>query len=135
MAKIKEILGKRPQFQIQDFEGDPIDPSQLWVNYDAESDSVVIFLTGTPQPSVSIYTDNGLYVMVDPKDRKLIGFQVENWEKVFVPAHAEIQAAWSPIKKTKSNTKPWETLMRMLALWTIFVLRSESDASSAMQPA
>jgi len=137
MAKVKDILGPRPPFQINEFAGDPIDPNKLWANYDAESDSVIIYLNGGPQPSVSVYTDDDLYLMVDPNDRQLVGFHVENWEKSFVPAHAEINAAWTPIKQTSDNSvadsQPWETLMRMLALWTIFILRAEHSGPPAMQ--
>lgn len=135
MAKVKDVLGKRPPFQIKEFVGDPLDPTKLWANYDAETDSVVIYLNGGPQPSVSVYTNDDLYIMVDPNDRRLIGFHVENWEKSFVPAHAEIHAAWTPIKQTNgTDSQPWETLMRMLALWTIFVLRAENSVPPAMQP-
>lgn len=103
MEKVKDILGPRPPFRIHEFEGDPIDPHKIWVSYDSESDSIVIFLNGSPEPSVSVHTENDFYAMVSLKERRLIGFHVENWEKVFVPAHAEIQAVWTPIKQTQSE--------------------------------
>lgn len=139
MAKVRDVLGDRPPFQIKEFVGDPIDPTKLWANYDDVTDTVIIFLNGGPEPSVSVYTDDNLYVMVDPKDRRLVGFHVENWEKSFVPAHAEIHVAWKPIKQTNDrngiDSQPWETLMRMLALWTIYILRAESGVPPAMQAA
>ena len=135
MAKVKDVLGERPPFAIRDFSGEPIDPSQIWARYDGEADSVVIYLTSVPQLSVSVYVDNDLYLMVSPRDRKLIGFQIENWERSFVPAHADIQAVWAPVKLVQSNPQPWETLMRMIGLWTIFVLRAEIGPAAVMQPA
>lgn len=45
-----------------------IDPSQLWVNYNAKADSLTIYFTGKPVPS--IWTDVDAYTY--------IGFAVEN---------------------------------------------------------
>ena len=49
-----------------------IDPSQLWVSYNAKADSLTIYFTGKPVPS--IWTDVDMYAY--------IGFAVEN--KTFV---------------------------------------------------
>jgi hypothetical protein len=49
-----------------------IDPSQLWVNYNAKVDSLTIYFTGKPVPSVWTDVDAFAY----------IGFAVEN--KTFV---------------------------------------------------
>ena len=45
-----------------------IDPSQLWVNYNAQADSLTVYFTGKPVPS--IWTDVDTYAY--------IGFAVEN---------------------------------------------------------
>jgi hypothetical protein len=45
-----------------------IDPSQLWVNYNAQADSLTVYFTGKPVPS--IWTDVDAYAY--------IGFAVEN---------------------------------------------------------
>ncbi|GEM_PF-1209892 len=49
-----------------------IDPSQLWVNYNAKADSLTIYFTGyfTGQPVPSIWTDVDAYAY--------IGFAAEN---------------------------------------------------------
>jgi uncharacterized protein YuzE len=135
MAKVKDILGERPQFYIADFAGTTVDPSKIWSSYDAESDSVVIYLTGRPQLAVSVYADDNLYVMVDPKNREVVGLHIENWERSFIPAHRDIQVVWQQIKRAVLPDQPWDELLRMIAFWTIFALKSENGASKVMQPA
>lgn len=135
MAKVKDVLGQRPSFPISELDGSRIDPSKIWVRYDAESDSVVIYLTGSPQPSVSVYTADNLYVMVDPKSHNVVGLHVENWESSFVPAHTDVQSVWVQIKQQFRAAQPWNEVLRMLALWTIFVLKAENKALPALQPA
>lgn len=135
MAKVKDLLGQQPQFQIAGFVGEAIDPNLIWARYDKEADSVVIYLTGRPQPSVSVLTDGNLYLMVDPKSRNVIGLHVENWERTFVPAHTDVKVVWEQIKQSSLSNQPWNELLRMLALWTIFILKSEKGLSPTLQPA
>lgn len=135
MAKVKEIFGQRPQFSIAAFPESRIDPSKIWARYDSESDSIVIYFTGGPQPAVSVYTDDNLYVMVDPKTHNVVGLHVENWEGIFVPAHVDVQSVWAQIKRNSLTAHPWNEMLRMLALWTVFVLQSESRTSLGLQPA
>ncbi len=135
MAKVKDLLGQQPQFQIAGFIGEAIDPNLIWARYDKEADSVVIYLTGRPQPSVSVLTDHNLYLMVDPKIRNVIGLHVENWERTFVPAHTDVKVVWEQIKQSSLSNQPWNELLRMLALWTIFILKSEKGLSPTLQSA
>ena len=124
MAKVKDLLGQRPEMQINKFNLDSIDPQRIWSNYDAEADSVVIYITGAPRPAVSVYVDDNIYLMVDPQSRNVVGFHVEAWERKFVPAHADIQAIWPEIKRSLSSEIRWSHLLRMLALWTIFTVKA-----------
>ena len=135
MAKVKDLLGQQPQFQIAGFVGEAIDPNLIWARYDKDADSVVIYLTGRPQPSVSVLTDHNLYLMVDPKSRNVIGLHVENWERTFVPAHTDVKVVWEQIKQSSLSNQPWNELLRMLALWTMFILKSEKGLSPTLQPA
>ena len=106
MAKVKEIFGQRPQFSIVPFSESRIDPSKIWVRYDSESDSIVIYFTGVPQPAISVYTDDDLYVMVDPKTHNVVGLHVENWERSFVPTHVDVQSVWTQIKRHSLTARP-----------------------------
>jgi hypothetical protein len=135
MAKVKDVLGQRPEMQINKFKLDSIDPQRIWSNYDSEADSVVIYLTGAPQPAVSVYVDDNIYLMVDPQSRNVVGFHVEAWERKFVPAHSDVQAIWPEIKRSLSSEVSWNHLLRMLALWTIFIVTSGNGYAPIPEPA
>lgn len=135
MAKIKDLLGPRPVFQMQTLDLDALNPDKIWASYDAEADSVVIYITGNPQPAVSVYASDNIYVMVDPATRNVVGFHVEKWERKFVPAHADIAAVWTLSKQALATEQNWRYLLKMLALWTIFTLKTSTGTSPVLQPA
>jgi hypothetical protein len=135
MATVKDLLGQRPTFHMQSLNLDAIDPKKIWANYDQEADSVVIYITGKPQPAVSVYSGDNIYVMVDPATRAVVGFHVEKWERKFVPAHADIASVWTMIKNALSTEQNWRCLLQMLALWTIFTLKANNGATPVLQPA
>ena len=135
MATVKDLLGQRPMFHMQSFDLDAIDFNKIWTNYDSEADSVVIYITGNPQPAVSVYASDNIYVMVDPDTRNVVGFHVEKWERKFVPAHADIAAVWTLSKQALATEQNWLYLLKMLALWTIFTLKTSTGISPVLQPA
>lgn len=57
---------------IQSYFPHTIDPAQLWVNYSAQADSLTIYFTGQPVPSVWDDIDDYAY----------IGFAADNEETV-----------------------------------------------------
>ena len=122
-------------FHMQSFDLDAIDFNKIWTNYDSEADSVVIYITGNPQPAVSVYASDNIYVMVDPDTRNVVGFHVEKWERKFVPAHADIAAVWTLSKQALATEQNWRYLLKMLALWTIFTLKTSTGISPVLQPA
>ena len=96
---------------------------------------MVIYITGNPQPAVSVYASDNIYVMVDPDTRNVVGFHVEKWERKFVPAHADIAAVWTLSKQALATEQNWRYLLKMLALWTIFTLKTSTGTSPVLQPA
>ena len=122
-------------FHMQSLDLDAIDFNKIWTNYDSEADSVVIYITGNPQPAVSVYASDNIYVMVDPDTRNVVGFHVEKWERKFVPAHADIAAVWTLSKQALATEQNWLYLLKMLALWTIFTLKTSTGTSPVLQPA
>ena len=135
MAKVKDLLGQRHMFHLQTLDLDAINPDKIWASYDAEADSIVIYITGNPQPAVSVYASDNIYVMVDPDTRNVVGFHVEKWERKFVPAHADIAAVWTLSKQALATEQNWRYLLKMLALWTIFTLKTSTGTAPVLQPA
>ena len=135
MAKVKDLLGKHSTLKINPFAIDEIDQNKLWVHYDPEADSIVIYITGIPVRAVSVHMGNDTYLKVDPKSGDIVGFHIEAWERNFTVAHPEIQSVWDQMKPDRESVFDWNHLLRMLALWVIFVFKSDQAFSQTLQPA
>jgi len=135
MAKVKDFLGEHSPFRINPLDIDDIDQNKLWVHYDPEADSIVIYITGVPVRAVSVHLGNDTYLKVDPKSGDIVGFHIEAWERNFTPAHPEIQSVWGQMKPYREPALDWNHLLRMLALWVIFVFKSDQALNQTLQPA
>jgi hypothetical protein len=76
---------------VQDYFPKTIDPSQLWVNYDSKADSLTVYFTGKPVPSIWTDIDQYAYVGFAPDDTKLVtGVMIEHFSRwLLVPGHSE----------------------------------------------
>ncbi|MCB0083428.1 MAG: DUF2283 domain-containing protein [Caldilineaceae bacterium] len=121
--------------QVNPFSVDTIDQNQLWVHYDDEADSIVFYLTGQPMFAVSVEVEPDTYLKIDPATRNIVGFHVEGWEQKFLPAHADLRAVWQSTKRGSQSDSAWNQFLRMVALWMIFLLKSERTFTrSAVNP-
>ncbi len=66
------------------------EPSQLWVNYNADADSLTIYFTGKPTPTVWEDTDRYAYVGYALDDETSItGVMIEHFSQwLLEPGHA-----------------------------------------------
>ena len=135
MAKVKDILDKAPSIKINPLDIDSIDQDKLWAHYDPEADSIVIYLTGGPVRAVSVHIGNDAYIKVNPKTGDIVGFHIEAWERNFTPIHPEIQSIWRRLQPVSEPTLDWNYLLRMLALWVVFILKTDASLSATPQPA
>lgn len=111
--------------QIKPLRLETIDIAKLWVHYDNEADSMVIYLTGAPVFAVSVLMEDDTYLKVDPTTGDIVGFHVEAWERGFLPTHPELQALWQKLQPVVETTPDWTMYLRMLALWIIFLLKAD----------
>jgi len=67
-----------------------IEPSQLWVNYNPRVDSLTIYFTGQPVPSVWNDVDDYAYAGFAADDEtKIAGIMIEHFGKwLLLPGHA-----------------------------------------------
>lgn len=107
-------------------------PESLWSNYDAETDSLILYLTGKPVRGVHVWFGEGVNVIVDPATHDVVGLYIEAWERQFLPSHPDIQQMWGDIKPTTLSTG-WSHLLRMLALWLFILFQPQDNDVSAMQ--
>lgn len=134
MAQVKDILGAGPAIKANPLNIEAIDQNKLWVHYDPEADSIVIYLTGAPTRAVSVCFGDNTYLKVHPVTHDIVGLHIEAWEHKFVPAHPDIQAVWEKMKPYAKPEVSWHQLLRMLALWLIFGLKAERSVLPSPQP-
>ncbi len=67
-----------------------IEPSQLWVNYNPQADSLTVYFTGQPVPSIWNDVDDYAYVGFAPDDEtKITGIMIEHFSKwLLLPGHS-----------------------------------------------
>ena len=68
-----------------------VKPSQLWVNYDPKADSLIIYFTGKPVPSVWSDVDEYAYIGFALDDETIVtGVMIEHFSKwLLIPGHSE----------------------------------------------
>jgi hypothetical protein len=68
-----------------------IDPSHLWVNYSPKADSLTIYLTGKPVPSVWSDIDEYAYIGFALDNETIVtGVMIEHFSKwLFFSAHSK----------------------------------------------
>ena len=79
-------------------------PKQLHLDYDRQLDTLFLFLGGGPAPqSVACYLRDGVYALFDPETMQVVGFQVEEWQALFLKKEPALMATW---KKSKWYVQP-----------------------------
>jgi hypothetical protein len=70
-----------------------IDPSQLWVNYNSKADSLTIYFTGKPVPSIWTDVDDYAYIgFAEENNASVTGLMIEHFSKwLLVSTHTQLQ--------------------------------------------
>ena len=70
-----------------------LEPSQLWVNYNAKADSLTIYFTGKPVPSIWSDVDEYAYIgFAQGNDTLVTGLMIEHFSRwLLVPDHTQQQ--------------------------------------------
>lgn len=127
METVAQLYGAQPRLQVTAPQQWPR-PTNVWANYDAETDSMIIYLTGKPVRGIQVYLHDNIYAIVDPASQQVIGMYVEAWERSFVPAHLEVQEMWRQVKPSFAPEIGWNQLLRALALWIFLLVGPEANA-------
>jgi len=70
-----------------------IDPAQLWVNYNQKADSLTIYFTGKPIPSVWDDVDEYAYIGFSIENESVVtGLMIEHFSRwLLIPDHTQHQ--------------------------------------------
>ncbi len=79
--------------RVQQYFPQLLDPNQLWVNYNPKADSLTIYFTGKPVPTVWNDVDEFAYIGFSQENESLVtGLMIEHFSKwLLLPAHLQGQ--------------------------------------------
>jgi len=63
---------------------DEIDVDLIQMSYDEDTDTLLMYLSGEPQPAVSVNVDANHFLLVDPETQVVVGFQIEGFMRTVV---------------------------------------------------
>ena len=55
-----------------------LEHEKIWMNYDEESDSLIMYFTGQPVQGLNVQMGDDHHVIVDPLSHRVVGFYLEN---------------------------------------------------------
>jgi hypothetical protein len=116
MAKVRDIFPETPKIRLNTEAMKNVTLSDIWANYDSDTDSLVIYVTGKPAPGVNVYLQDDVYAIADTRDNnKVIGLYFESWEN-YVPKFPIVNRSWSELRGAAISGKDITLAIRVLAL-------------------
>ena len=126
MAKVKDVYPSPPIVPLNARSLRNATLSDIWANYDDDTDSMIIYVTGKPVPGVNIYLGDDVYAIADTRDsNNVVGLYFESWEN-YVPKLDIVNRSWNEIKDAALNGIDVTLAIRVLALDLIMSLGTEN---------
>ena len=123
MAKMNDLFGEEPRLQFNQFDLTTLSPERIWADYDAETDSIILYFTGKPVNAISVYLRDDLYAMVDPKSKDVVGIHIEALERKFLAKHPLLKKSWPYVKQTLSEKLTSKSLLQLFSFGLAFLLQ------------
>ena len=82
---VAQVFGAQPRMQMSEPARWRKPTKMSWANYDADTDSMIMYLTGRPVRGVQVYLRDDIYAIVDPDTHNVVGMYVDAWESQFRP--------------------------------------------------
>lgn len=116
MAKVRDVFPEAPKISLKAEWMKSVTLGDIWANYDEDTDSMIIYVTGKPVPGVNVYLRDDVYAIADTKDNnKVVGLYFESWED-YVPKLDIVNRSWSEIREAALRGKDVTLALRILAL-------------------
>jgi hypothetical protein len=74
------------------------DLSRFRIGYDRKRDTLLVSVRN-PGPAVSVDIGDGVWMRVIPTARQDVGFEIEDFERIFLRKHPDQVAAWRGARK------------------------------------
>jgi hypothetical protein len=108
-------------------------PTDYIINYDRDLDTLFIYWKAKPDLAAHRYLKDGVYALYDPATLRVLGFQIEEFERLFVVRYAIIGDAWrkTPLFwRTRTRKELVQALLKTIANF----FPSEGDKSMRSCP-
>lgn len=66
-----------------------------YMSYDEEFDALVLLAVEPESDLIAHYVDDHVALLYEEASREIVGLQVENFERSFVPKHADLKKTWT----------------------------------------
>ena len=108
-------------------------PDDYTIDYDRDLDTLFIYWKTKPDLAVCRYLEDGVYALYDPGTLQVIGFQIEEFERLFIVRYEDIGEAWrkTPLFwRTRTRKELIQALLKTIANF----FPSEGDKSMRSCP-
>lgn len=86
-------LAQEPLLDLPRPRIEELDSSRFKIAYNKKHDT--LFIRGqSPRPATSVDLGGEMWVRIDPQTGEILGFEIEDFERVFLARHADIASAW-----------------------------------------
>jgi len=110
-------LAQEPPMDLPMPRIDDFDPTQFDMIYDKRHDTLFI-RHAVPRPATSIDLDGEIWLRMDPSTGEILGFEIEDFERVFLARHPDIANAWREARGGRRPLGPLqEPLVAIIINW------------------
>jgi hypothetical protein len=93
-------------------------PGDYIIDYDRDLDTLFIYWKAKPDLAAHRYLKDGVYALYDPATLRVLGFQIEEFERLFIVRYAIIGDAWrktSLFWRTRTRKELIQALLKTIA--------------------
>jgi uncharacterized protein YuzE len=95
-----------------------------------DDEDVLFIRSDPPRPATSFDVEGELWVRFDTETGEIVGFEIEDFEAIFLKKHPEIAQAWAEAKplcrrktKKKGTNRTWESFLLIILDFFLSFLR------------
>ena len=118
---VGQLIGEQELPELIPPDMDVIRPDNVWVNYDVESDTFIMYLNTRPIPGVSYYISNNVLAITSLDSDEIVGFQIEAWEKEYLLTQPKLAEWWPTVRQSLIGERSWSPQLVIMGLLLLFV--------------
>lgn len=111
-------------------------PNDYIMDYNRDLDTLFIYWRAKPDLAVCHYLEDGVYALYDPRTLRVLGFQIEEFERLFIVRYEVIGDAWrktSLFWRTRARKELIQALLETIA--NFFPSQEDKSMRSCPLPA